>query len=146
MYLSYESDKREKSTIKFKLQEILEDRDENLFSRLVEHFLNQSAIAGVQPKVLAQLQDKATLSTKEYIIKSFSDEYPHLAENEFFCMKALSYADITVPKFWLSKSKKLFVMEKFTYQKGNNSFMVLRSFVCYLDIQKSRNIEEATNR
>jgi len=127
-YLSYESDKREKSTIKFKLQEILEDRDENLFSRLVEYFLNQSAIAGVQPKVLAQLQDKATLSTKEYIIKSFSDEYPHLAENEFFCMKALSYADITVPKFWLSKSKKLFVMEKFTYQKGSDSFYGFEEF------------------
>ncbi len=114
------------SNLNFK--RVLEDRDENLFSRLVEHFLNQSAIAGVQPKVLAQLQDKATLSTKEYIVKSFSNEYPHLAENEFFCMKAISYADIPTPKFWLSKSKKLFVMEKFTYQKGSDSFYGFEEF------------------
>ena len=127
-YLTYQKGETKKSNIKFKLQEILEDRDENLFSRLVEHFLNQSAIAGVQPKVLARLQDKATLSTKEYIIKSFSDEYPHLAENEFFCMKALSYANIKVPKFWLSKSKKLFIMEKFTYQKGTDSFYGFEEF------------------
>jgi serine/threonine-protein kinase HipA len=127
-YLSYQKDKSNGSTIKFRLQDILEDEDENLFLRLVEQFLNQSAIAGVQPKVLAQLQDKATLSTKEYIVKSFSSEYPHLAENEFFCMKALSYANIRVPKFWLSKSKKLFVMEKFTYQKGSDSFYGFEEF------------------
>ena len=91
-YLTYkeEGDKGQKN-IEFNLQEIIEDRDNNLFSKLVENFLNQSAIAGVQPKVLASLKDKVTLSTKSYIVKTFSNEYPHLAENEYFCMKALSY-------------------------------------------------------
>ena len=137
-YLTYESEKKKKSSIKFKLEDILEDENENLFSKLVEHFLNQSAIAGVQPKVLAELQDKTTLSSREYIVKSFSAEYPHLAENEFFCMRALMYADITVPKFWLSKSKKLFVMEKFTYEKENDSFYGFEEFCVLFGYTKEK--------
>jgi serine/threonine-protein kinase HipA len=43
-------------------------------------------------------------------------------------MKALLFANIKVPKFWLSKSKKLFVMEKFTYQKDSNSFYGFEEF------------------
>jgi serine/threonine-protein kinase HipA len=91
-------------------------------------FLNNSAIAGVQPKVLATLEDKATLSSKEYIVKSFGDEYPHLAENEYFCMKALGYADIKTPKFWLSKNKQLFIVDKFTYKKDKDDFYGFEEF------------------
>jgi len=43
------------------LDDIINDEDRNLFSKLVKIFLDNSAIAGVQPKVLATLQDKATL-------------------------------------------------------------------------------------
>ena len=119
-YLTYKKSEKFKSNIS--LDDILNSSDNNLFSKLLDNFLNQSAIAGVQPKVVASLQDKVTFSTKEYIIKTFSNEYPNLAENEFFCMKALQYADIITPNFWISKSKKLFIMEKFTYIDENNFY------------------------
>ena len=136
-YLTY---KKEDSSELFSLslEEVLESKDENLFSLLVNNFLNHSAIAGVQPKVLALLEDKVTLSSKEYIVKSFSNEYPHLAENEYFCMKALTYAGITVPKFWLSKSKKLFIMDKFTYHKEKKNFYGFEEFCVLFKYNKEQ--------
>ncbi|PHS37835.1 MAG: phosphatidylinositol kinase [Sulfurovum sp.] len=136
-YLTY--DKEEESEVfSFTLDEVLQSKDENIFATLVNRFLNHSAIAGVQPKVLAQLEDKAALSSREYIIKSFSSEYPHLAENEYFCMKALTYAGITTPKFWLSESKKLFIMEKFTYQKEQGSFYGFEEFCVLFKYNKEQ--------
>ena len=137
-YLTYEKEHPTHKRTTFDLESILKDKDKNLFSKLVENFLNQSAIAGVQPKVLAQLKDKATLSTKEYIVKSFSNEYPHLAENEYFCMRALNHAGIVTPKFWLSASKKLFVMEKFTYIKNSNAFYGFEEFCVLFEFNKEK--------
>lgn len=127
-YLSYESQIDIRDKRKLDLDSIVQDSSDNLFSQLLEAFLYNSAIAGVQPKVLALLQDKATLSSREYIIKSFSNEFVHLAENEYFCMRALNLAGIQTAKFWLSKSKKLFIMEKFTYQKSSDDFYGFEEF------------------
>ncbi len=137
-YLTYKDNNEKKSAVKLDLEEVLHDKDTNLFTKLVHLFLEQSAISGVQPKVLAQLVDKATLSQKEYIIKTFSEEYPHLAENEYFCMKALTYAGIKVPKFWLSDNKKLFVMEKFTYKKDDNDFYGFEEFCVLFGFNKEK--------
>ena len=136
-YLTYE-EKEEDVPFSLGLEEILESKDENLFTTLVQNFLNKSAIAGVQPKVLAQLEDRVTLTTREYIVKSFSKEYPHLAENEYFCMKTLTLAGITTPKFWLSKNKKLFVIEKFTYQKEAKSFYGFEEFCVLFKYNKEQ--------
>ena len=135
-YLTYKQSDHLRDNIFFDLQAVLNDKDENLFSILVKNFLNRSAIAGVQPKVLALLYDKAALSTKEYIVKSFSDEYPHLAENEYFCMRAVKNAGIPTPRFWLSSNKKLFIMEKFTYQKEENSFLGFEEFCALFGLNK----------
>lgn len=137
-YLSYEQKHNEANKIQFHLEDVLADKDKNLFSRLVENFLYNSAIAGVQPKVLALLQDKVTLSTKAYIVKSFSEEFPHLAENEYFCMRALNHAGIKTPKFWISESKKLFVMEKFTYQKEKDGFYGFEEFCVLFGFNKEK--------
>ncbi len=137
-YLTYENRDLTPSKLTYDLDEILQDRDENLFSELIETFLHNSAISGVQPKVLAPLTDKATLSTKEYIIKSFSLEFPHLAENEYFCMKALSLAGIKTPRFWLSESKKLFITEKFTYQKSSDIFYGFEEFCVLFGFTKDK--------
>ncbi len=125
-YITYQDEHKEETVLN--LDDIINDENKNLFSKLVNMFLNNSAIAGVQPKVLATLRDKATLSSKEYIVKSFGDEYPHLAENEYFCMKALGYAGIKTPKFWLSKNKQLFIVDKFTYKKENGDFYGFEEF------------------
>ncbi len=135
-YITYQSDKNRGESLD--LEEILNDSDTNLFSKLVSLFLSQSAISGVQPKVLAHLYDKATLSSKEYIVKSFGEEYPHLAENEYFCMKALGYAGVHTPKFWLSKSKKLFIVDKFTYKKEQDSFYGFEEFCVLFGYNKDK--------
>ncbi len=137
-YLTYDKTSNVKDKMLFDLNTVLNDSDENLFSRLLENFLNRSAIAGVQPKVLALLYDKATLSSREYIIKSFSNEYPHLAENEYFCMRAVNHAGIETPKFWLSSNKKLFIMEKFTYQKMSDSFYGFEEFCVLFGFNKEK--------
>ena len=120
------------------LDSLINTTQNDIFSQLVEQFLQNSAIAGVQPKVLVPLYDKATLSTKEYIVKSFSSEFPHLAENEYFCMSALKYAGIKTPKFWLAKNKKLFIMEKFTYQKDSDSFYGFEEFCALFGYNKEK--------
>jgi len=135
-YLSYENDTQKSEHPSFALDEVLHNKESGLFSRLVQIFLEQSAISGVQPKVLAQLKDRVTLIQKEYIVKSFSQEYPHLAENEYFCMKAIRYAGIPVAPFWLSDNKKLFIMEKFTYEKTDDSFYGFEEFCVLFGLNK----------
>ena len=135
-YLTYDDHLKKGDLPKFALDEVLHNEDTGLFAKLVQMFLDQSAISGVQPKVLAHLEDRLTLTDKAYIIKSFSEEYPHLAENEYFCMKALTYAGIPVASFWLSDNKKLFVMEKFTYEKANDSFYGFEEFCVLFALNK----------
>jgi serine/threonine-protein kinase HipA len=134
-YLTYKSNTIKNDFI-FDLETILSDKNEDLFTELIKKFLHKSAISGVQPKVLALLNNKATLSTKEYIIKSFSSEFPHLAENEYFCMKAVNYAGINTPMFWLSSNKKLFIIEKFTYIKDKDSFYGFEEFCVLFGLNK----------
>ena len=135
-YITYQEEDKEETVLN--LDDIINDEDTNLFSKLVKMFLDNSAIAGVQPKVLATLQDKVTFASKEYIVKSFGDEYPHLAENEYFCMKALGYAGIKTPKFWLSKNKQLFIVDKFTYKKEKDDFYGFEEFCVLFGYNKDK--------
>lgn len=137
-FLTYENNNRKQLEKVPDLSEILHSNDENLFSKLIEQFLNQSAVSGVQPKVLASLHDKVSLSHREYIIKTYSEEYPNLAENEYFCMKALNYAGILTPSYWMSDNKKLFVSEKFTLNKSDNSFYGFEEFCVLFDSNKEQ--------
>lgn len=89
------------------------DPADNLFEELLERFALRSAISGVQPKVLAQIQDKATLQLEDYIVKTWGDEYPELALNEYWCMKIVQAANIPVPEFYLSADARLFIMKRF---------------------------------
>jgi len=98
------------------IEEILENDTKDTFSMLLEMFLNKNAISGVQPKTVALLREKETLYIKEYIIKTWGDEYPHLAENEYFCLKALEYAGIKTAKVQLSKNRRFLVVENFIFE------------------------------
>ncbi|MEA2098947.1 MAG: HipA domain-containing protein [Campylobacterota bacterium] len=95
------------------LDELLESNSENLFEELVSKFALNSALSGVQPKVMARIQDKATLKLEDYIVKSWGDDYPQLALSEYYCMKVAQYAGIDTPKFYISSDDKLFVMKRF---------------------------------
>jgi len=104
------------------LDSLLHPKNENLFEELVDRFALSSAISGVQPKVLAKVEDKATLSFDEYIVKSWGDDYPHLALNEYYSMRIVKLANIEVPEFYISDDNKLFIMKRFDI-KEDGSFL-----------------------
>lgn len=95
------------------LDYLLYGNNVGLFEELVQRFALRSALSGVQPKVLAQVENKATLKLEDYIVKSWGPEYPALALNEYCCMLALRNAGIPVPEFYLSEDESLFIMKRF---------------------------------
>ena len=99
--LSYQTENLEKNK-PLVLDDILHSKDDKLFDELIDRFALNSPISGVQPKVLAHIQNKATLKLEQYIIKSWGDEYPQLALNEYICMSIVKKANIPVPEFYIS--------------------------------------------
>lgn len=95
------------------LDELLHPKSINLFDELVSKFALNSALSGVQPKVLAKVEDKATLKIDDYIVKSWGDDYKELALNEYYCMKIVKDSGIKVPEFFISDDEKLFIMKRF---------------------------------
>ncbi|MBU0681214.1 MAG: type II toxin-antitoxin system HipA family toxin [Proteobacteria bacterium] len=85
---------------------------ESLFEELVDKYLLQTSISGVQPKVLVG-DTRATFHTPGLIIKSGLAEYPGLAVNEYFCMVAAKGCGLNVPEFHLSDDHSLFIMHRF---------------------------------
>jgi serine/threonine-protein kinase HipA len=102
----------------FNIDTIVENDSGDTFKKLIDTFLNKNAISGVQPKTVALLKDKETLHVKEYIIKTWGEEYPHLAENEYFCLKACQKAGIDIPKITLSKNRRFLIVENFIFQEN----------------------------
>lgn len=91
---------------------------EGLFRDLLERFTLNTAIAGVQPKVVVpgarqRISEKSSLRTPDLIVKNDPDEYPGLSENEFHCMSVCRAAGLQVPKFHLSEDRSLFITERF---------------------------------
>ena len=119
--LTYETESTKDET-NLSLHELLHPKSEALFDELVSRFALHSPLSGVQPKVLAKVHDKVTLPLQEYIVKSWGDEYPHLALNEFYCMKVVQKAGIEVPEFYLSDDNKLFIMKRFDI-KENGTYL-----------------------
>ncbi len=102
----------------FDIDEILNNDTNDTFSHLLNTFLDKNAISGVQPKTVAIVQDKEALHLKEYIIKTWGEEFPYLAENEYFSLKALERAGVEIPKIKLSKNKRFLLVENFIFEEG----------------------------
>lgn len=101
------------------LQELLTYPDTTeLFHELMKRYSLRSGISGVQPKVLLDATDRATLTTTGYIVKSWGSDYPQLAANEFFCLSAAQRAGLPVPEFYLAENGGLFVMKRFDLLPG----------------------------
>lgn len=101
------------------LEELLSYPDTvDLFHELVTKYALRSGVSGVQPKVLLDASERGTAAVGGYIVKSWGDEYPQLAANEFFCMTAVQRAGLPVPEFHLSENGGLFVMKRFDVVKG----------------------------
>ncbi len=107
------------------LTEILERQPTSeLFDFLVATYF-ESGISGVQPKVLVPNAERSvrpvgreTVVHADLIVKSGGDEFPHLTQNEFFCMSAARAAGIETPQFWLSEDGNLFVADRFDLKDG----------------------------
>lgn len=106
----------------FNIEEILNNDTNDIFNNLLHTFLNKNAISGVQPKTIALLKDKEKLDTKEYIIKTWGEEYQDLALNEYFCLSIAKKAGIKTANNKLSKNNKFLIVEKFTIQ-DDGSFL-----------------------
>jgi serine/threonine-protein kinase HipA len=104
-------------------QLLAHDGAEGLFESLLSRYAVHSGISGAMPKVmvrgmeLAYAQDgtpsRVTHRGATHIVKAWTDEYPRLAENEYFCMRAAMHAKLEVPKFELSKGGKFLVVDRF---------------------------------
>ena len=104
-----------------RLADVLESQDPDLFKRLIEGLLTRSFVSGVQPKVLARLFEKSTFVPRDFIVKTWGDECPYLADNEFLCMTAAKRAGIPVPRFYLSADSRFFVVERFDIDSYGHS-------------------------
>lgn len=96
-----------------KLEDILSSSKQNLFDELLDRFAIKSGVSGVQPKLLLKAFDKTTMKFENYIVKSWEDDYPNLALNEYFCMKACKNAGLPTPEFYISDDFKMFIMKRF---------------------------------
>lgn len=108
-------------------------RDGDLFDYLMSRYAGQSGISGVQPKVLIQDTDKfspaltfsqdagqgdprktVSLSSATHIVKLWEpSEYPELAANEYFCLRAAVRAGLDVPQIDLSETGEALIVERF---------------------------------
>ncbi|NOR42846.1 MAG: type II toxin-antitoxin system HipA family toxin [Gammaproteobacteria bacterium] len=107
------------------LAEILAWKGSNdLFDELVNKYLLQSSISGIQPKVLVPEStvetEKGALVLPSLIVKSADDEYPGLALNEFICIRLARACQIETPEFWLSDNQQLFVMRRFDLKEDGS--------------------------
>jgi serine/threonine-protein kinase HipA len=126
------------------VDEILSSRRSgDLYRYLIERFASSSGISGVQPKVLIRdganftggagkkSNFSATFRGATHIVKFYdSGEYPHLATNEYFCLKAAEAAGLTVPPYHLAEDGSALVMERFDLRpdgsyRGFEDFCVL---------------------
>jgi serine/threonine-protein kinase HipA len=110
--LSYESNFI-KADDSLSLDDLLHAKKDNLFDELVTKFALNSALSGVQPKILAVIENKATLKVDDYIVKSWGADYKELALNEYYCMEIVRRSNIEVPEFYISDDEKLFIMKRF---------------------------------
>lgn len=110
----------QKTTAPLVLDDLLRPKHAQLFNELVTRFALKSPLSGVQPKVLAQVENKATLRLDDYIVKAWGPDYPQLALNEYFCMMVVKLAGIAVPEFYLSEDDQFFIMKRFDIAENGN--------------------------
>ena len=128
------------------VDEILEKRHGGeLFRYLLDKFASFSGISGVQPKIL--VRDEAASASlgkaghrlsqsyrgATHIVKFWEqNEYPQLAANEYFCLKAAQLCQLDVPQYRLSEDALALVIDRFdlradgTY-RGFEDFCVLNA-------------------
>ncbi len=104
------------------IADILHNSKNNLFEELMQKFAIRSGVSGVQPKLLLSAHNKTTMKFEHYIVKSWEKEYPQLALNEYFCMRAVKNAGLPTPEFYLSDDLSMFIMKRFDIKEDDTYF------------------------
>ncbi|MGE8153908.1 type II toxin-antitoxin system HipA family toxin [Pseudomonas vancouverensis] len=116
---------------------LVHDGAQGLFEDLLQTYGQYSGVSGVQPKVLirdsASSIDRLSHRGATHLVKAFRPEqYPQLAANEYFCMRAALHAGLEVPKCSLSEQGKFLIVERFdlndTGYLGFEDFCVLNAW------------------
>ncbi|MFJ4453004.1 type II toxin-antitoxin system HipA family toxin [Pseudomonas sp. NPDC089392] len=100
---------------------LVHDGAEGLFAKLLGTYATYSGVSGVQPKVLvrdvdatAHAVDRLTHRGATHLVKAFNEaDFPQLAANEFFCMRAALHCGLAVPEFQLSQQGRFLVVQRF---------------------------------
>ena len=136
--LTFDSWIAPKDFISYDIDYILQNDNQDTFSMLINTYLSKNAISGVQPKSLALLKDKETLTTSEYIIKTWGDEYPQLALNEYFCLKAIQNTGVPIPDIKLSKNNKFLIVKRFNYDENTNTYLGFEEILTLMGKNKDK--------
>lgn len=117
-------------------------RDGSLFQYLLERFAAFSGVSGVQPKLLirddaawgkpGQAGERTSIQGATHIVKFWEDQYPQLAANEFFCLRAAERSGLPVPRYQLSEDARALVIDRFDlrsdgHYRGFEDFCVLNA-------------------
>lgn len=100
-------------------QLLLHDGAQDLFEDLLSTYAAYSGVSGVQPKVLVRDEaggevTRLTHRGATHIVKAWeASQYPELATNEYFCLRAAMHAGLDVAKHELSAGGRLLVVERF---------------------------------
>jgi serine/threonine-protein kinase HipA len=136
--LTFDSWIDSKDFISYDIDYILQNDNQDTFSMLINTYLSKNAISGVQPKSLALLKDKETLTTNEYIIKTWGDEYPQLSLNEYFCLKAIQNTGVLIPDIKLSKNNKFLIVKRFNYDENTNTYLGFEEILTLMGKNKDK--------
>lgn len=112
----------EKKSDHLAIEDILHNNKGNLFEELMQRFAIRSGVSGVQPKLLLSAHNKTTMKFEHYIIKSWEKDYPQLALNEYFCMRAIKNANLPTPEFYLSDDLSMFIMKRFDIKEDGKYY------------------------
>jgi serine/threonine-protein kinase HipA len=99
-------------------------RGGELFDHLLETFAVHSGLSGVQPKVMIRGDtsgppERYHIRGATHIVKFWhAGEYPVLAANEFFCLKAARALGLDVPKCEISEDGAALIVERFDLEDG----------------------------
>ena len=116
--IKFNTPKKDEESLK--LENILHNSKEDLFDELLHRFAIRSGVSGVQPKLLLSAHNKTTMKFEHFIIKSWTHEYPQLALNEYFCMRAISHASLETPPFYISDDLSMFVIHRFDIKEDGS--------------------------
>lgn len=127
------------------VDEILAARkDGGLFAFLLDRFAVFSGVSGVQPKFMvrdeiafgdAGAEDRASVRGATHIVKFWEAEYPELAANEYFCLRAAQRCGLDVPRFRLANEGQALVIDRFD-RKADGTYLGLEDF-CVLNARST---------